>query len=322
VSVFASSAAALVVGAALTPLAVVALASRVEARLREAIDVAARGGSAGRGELVRGAWDLVALSSPVLGALAAAALAATLAQTGGFVGFKRLAPRLERLNLVAGVGALVSRARVFGAVRALAAAAIVGAVVVRTLLAHAGDFARTAGRLEYAAPAAAWTASAVVWQVVGAVAVMAAIDVAVVRLDRRRRLRMSRNEVARERKEIEGDPVFEGDRARAREELIAHGSPRDVRAAIVVLVDAEEATLAYALRWAPERGDRAPIVVTWGHGELAAKITRAAVEHGVKLVAQAAVVNALAAVRAGDEISESLYEEVAAILRELAPPNA
>jgi type III secretion system FlhB-like substrate exporter len=74
---------------------------------------------------------------------------------------------------------------------------------------------------------------------------------------------------------------------------------------------------AVALRYGDT--DEAPVVVSYGEGDLAARIERSAHDHGVPVVRDVPLADALAALQVGDPIPEALYDAVAAILRELAP---
>ncbi len=76
---------------------------------------------------------------------------------------------------------------------------------------------------------------------------------------------------------------------------------------------------AVALRYdgASADGDAAPVVVSSGVGDVAARIERAAIECGVPVVRDVPLCDALAALSVGDAIPEALYEAVAAVLREL-----
>lgn len=72
---------------------------------------------------------------------------------------------------------------------------------------------------------------------------------------------------------------------------------------------------AIALRYGDT--DEAPVVVSSGEGDLALRIERSAREHGVPVVHDVPLADALAELGAGEPIPEALYEAVAAILREL-----
>jgi type III secretion system FlhB-like substrate exporter len=73
---------------------------------------------------------------------------------------------------------------------------------------------------------------------------------------------------------------------------------------------------AVALRY--EGTDDAPVVVSVGEGDLAARIERAALDCAVPIVRDVPLADALAQLRVGEPIPEALYDAVAIILRELA----
>jgi type III secretion system FlhB-like substrate exporter len=73
---------------------------------------------------------------------------------------------------------------------------------------------------------------------------------------------------------------------------------------------------AVALRY--EATDEAPVVVSVGEGDIAARIERAALDYAVPIVRDVPLADALAELRVGEPIPEALYDAVATILRELA----
>jgi type III secretion system FlhB-like substrate exporter len=74
---------------------------------------------------------------------------------------------------------------------------------------------------------------------------------------------------------------------------------------------------AIALRY-DEDAERAPVVVSSGHGAVASQMERAAADYGVPIVRDVPLADALSGLRVGDEIPEALYDAVAAVLNELA----
>jgi flagellar biosynthesis protein FlhB len=313
-SAFAAQAIALVAAALLLPAAVSVVALRVEDRLRDAIH---RVGSADPTvtpavDIARAAKDVAQLSLPFLAGMAFVTAASTLVQTGGLAGMSRFSPRLARLNPFA--RGLVTGARLFTAARALVGAVLVAWIAAHELRAHAADIARTSGRLVFAAPAAAAVARTTAWEVALAGLAIGVVDVVVVRAARRRRLRMSRDDVKRERKEAEGDPLLKDERERARGAMVAAGELAGVRTARVVVRDGDRA--ACALRY--DDDDEAPVVVasrSARDGDGVEGLVREARAHGVAVVESAEVARALATARAGEAIPEGLYDAVAEILR-------
>jgi flagellar biosynthetic protein FlhB len=313
-SPYASQAIGLVVAVLLVPTSVAAVAERIGARLHEAIAVAAVEEPSARFDAGRAALDVITLSFPVLIAVAIAAGAAQLVQTGGFVATKRLGLKPERLNPFEGIRGLVTRARFFAVGRALFGAGLVAWLVMHSLRAHAVDLARVSGRLAYVGTVAAALAKTVAWDASMAGLALAAIDVLIVRLEWRRKLRMSKDEVKREYKESEGDPLVKQARERAHHEMLAALAIANVKKASVVV--ANPTHLACALRYDQNEGDAAPVVVASGEGDLAAQIIRAARDYNVPVVRDVPLAHALVELEIGDAIPESLYETVAEILRD------
>ncbi len=318
-SAFASQSVAFLVAVALVPGAIAVLVTRSADGLRAAIARAADV-SPGDGAVVDSAAlasDLVLLAVPVLLGAAVASAVTSVVQTGGIVATKKLAPKLERLNVFDGFAKLFTAARLFSVVRALAFAALVSYLAYRGLRAHLADLARLSGQLGYVGRAVAEIAHGVAMQAALAGVALGVVDLVVVRTSWRKRLRMSKDEVKREHKESDGDPQTKAARERAHHEMLAAATVASVRTASVVVVNPTH--IACALRYeekAGGEGDAAPVVVATGEGELAQQIVRAAHAYGVPILRDVPLARALVELQVGDQIPEALYEAVAEILRE------
>jgi type III secretion protein U len=315
VSAYAAQAVAFVVAVALVPAAVRALASRASDDIRAAIAAAAAREFAPRFDPLQLATTIVSLVFPVLVAAGAAGAVALAVQTGGSFASKRLTPKLERLNPIAGMKGLFSTTRLFAVGRAIVAGAIVGWLAWSGLHDHVVDFAHIGGHLSSAGAAIADTAGALAWRAALVGLALAALDLLVTRRAWVRRLRMSKEEVRREYKESEGDPQLKAARERAYQEVLAQATIANVRTASVVVVNPTH--LACALRYDEKEGDQAPVVVASGEGDLAARIVQAAKDYGVPVVRDVPLARALVELEVGDVIPEALYEAVAEILREM-----
>jgi flagellar biosynthesis protein FlhB len=305
---------AFVVAVGLAPPALRALASHAEDELRAAVVGSVHPDAAAGFDGRALAATVLSLTLPLLIAVAAASVVVQVAQTGGIVATGRLAPNLGRLNPISGVRGLVSRTRLFGLARALAAGAVVAWLGYRALAEHLGDVARTAGRLPAVPLVVSETAGTLCWRAALVGLALGVVDVVVTRGAWMRRLRMSKNEVRREHKDAEGDPQVKAARARAYQELLAQATIANVRQASVVVVNPTR--LACALRYDEKEGDLAPVVVASGEGDLAARIVAAAREADVPVVRDVPLARALVELEVGVAIPEALYEAVAEILRE------
>jgi flagellar biosynthesis protein FlhB len=127
----------------------------------------------------------------------------------------------------------------------------------------------------------------------------------------RRALRMSRDEIRREQKEREGDPLLKNVREDLRLKFLREQATEEVRRANLVVVDGEER--AVALRYGPA-DSRAPIVVCKGERVMAAKMVQIAREAGVPIRSDPSLVVLLARVDEDSEIPEASHEAVARLL--------
>jgi len=142
-------------------------------------------------------------------------------------------------------------------------------------------------------------------------AVLAVVDWAFQKHQYEKELKMSRQEIKEEYKEVEGDPQI---RARIRAQQMEMARKRmlaDVPRADVVITNPTH--LAVALKY--ESGKTAPVVLAKGADHVAAKIREVAREARVPVIENKPVARALyAEVEVGDAIPESLFQDVAEIL--------
>lgn len=298
-----------VVVLALLPSAFRMIVERVTSRLHEALSFQLADFSP-----VSLVLDVALLSLPLIVAGAVTAGAVGVAQTGGSVAFKKLAPDLNRANPISGLKNLVRADRLVALARSLAGTLLVAWLATELVLAELASLAAGVGQLIPSAALALVLIKRLAW-VAGMLGLaLALLDVLAVRYAWFERLRMSKDEVKREYRQAEGDPEVRAARQRAHRELLAGASLNAIRDATVVIVNPTH--LATALKY-DEGEDRAPQILTQGAGDLARKIVEAAHAYGVPVVRDVPVARALAELEIGDEIPEELYEAVAEILREV-----
>ena len=313
------------VAQAATVAVLVALGPSIVAELRAylagALAQAARGGDPGAA--VSRALDVGArLIAAPLGVACAATLLVGLVQTGGlWVGWGgRLAP--------ARTGGAGGRPPALGTavVRGAGALAILLAVGVATLVPGLPQLSRLASMAGAGAPRALAAFGALarhvgVWLVAAALLVGVG-DELWARLRHRGRLRLTRRQSERERRELEGDPRRRRERRRLHAEVVSAptvpATAADARrAALVVTGDgAGGGALAVALEYRPHAGDgRAPVVVVTGRRAAAARLIGEARAAGVPIFADAPLARALGELAPGAEIPVATYPSVAEFLR-------
>ena len=141
---------------------------------------------------------------------------------------------------------------------------------------------------------------------------IALLDFAYKRWEYERKIRMSRQEIKEEFKQLEGHPEVKA-KVKARMREMARGRMMaEVPKASVVITNPTH--IAIALRYDAER-DRAPVVVAKGKGTMAERIVRVAEENEVPVVRKPELARAMyPAVDVGDEIPPEFYRAVAEII--------
>ena len=258
--------------------------------------------------------ETVALSAPILIAVASTVVLVGLVQTRALIAPQRIMPDLRRLSPMSLFRSLTSTQRMFAIVRGLLAMAMIGWLVVHRLQQHMPDIVHTTGRTALASIVAGQLAGSIARDVVVVMLALAVLDLWVTHRSWLSRLRMTRQEVKREHRESEGDPQLKAARERAHREMFASAVTQAVRDATVVIIS--PGRFANALRYR-EDADEAPVLVASGEGDLARRIVEAARIYQIPVVCDVPVAQALAELGQGGAIPASLYEAVAIILRDL-----
>ena len=259
------------------------------------------------------AHEVLVLAGPLLLVAAVAATASGLVQTGAVISTRKLGFDLSRANPITGLANLWSAPRAVSILRAFLAAVVVGALALLQLRAHGAALAHVVGNLPASIALAGTAARQLAWWATLVGLSLGVVDLLVVRHTWWRRLRMSRDEIRRELREAEGDPLLRAARQRAHQELLSGATLVAVKRATVVVINPTH--VAVALRY-DENDDDAPVLLAQGRGELARRIVDEARAHGVPVVRDVPVARALADLEVGEQIPETLYEAVAEILRE------
>jgi type III secretion protein U len=279
------------------------------AYLRLALGDAASGpslASAGRAALHAASDGLIL----PLGVAVLAALAGGLTQTSGL--FSTHPFRFDIKRALPSAGRLLGAAGSAELCKSLLKAAVVAALAWWTLAPAWSDVGHLAGLPVGSALALFGLLGARLGlRLATAAAVLGAADYLWQRHRHAKSLRMSREEVKREHKQTEGDPLHKAERQRLHREMLERQTIDEVRRANLLVVDGDR--LAVALRYDPDQAG-APVVVAKGERLVAAMISNVAREAGVPVLGDAVLAQALREVEEGGEIPESTFEAVAQLL--------
>jgi len=150
------------------------------------------------------------------------------------------------------------------------------------------------------------------WKASGVFLVLGVVDLARERQRYTKDLRMSRQELREEVKDLEGNPHVKARIRRLQRDLARRQMIKEVKTATAVIVNPTH--YAVAIRYRME-SMAAPLVVAKGRGLIAQRIREIALEHQVPLFENPPLAQALyKTVKVGQEIPTHLYRAVAEIL--------
>lgn len=251
------------------------------------------------------------------GTLIGVTVLATWLQTGGpLFAPDSVRPKLDKLNPLETVKNWFSLKNLFSFAKAILQVALLGTVFGYILERYSGSLRFLAVSPIQNGLVVAGTLASWLWGALLAASVLFAIvDYAVQRYSTMKQLRMSKDEVKREYKDSEGNPEIKHKRRELHREVQSGSLASNVgRSSVVVRNPTHLAVCLYY-----KKGETAlPMVLEKGADARAQHIVRLAERAHVPVVQNVAVARALMSeVAVGDMIPESLFEPVAALLREV-----
>lgn len=225
---------------------------------------------------------------------------------------KAMQPDPSRLDPLQGLVRLVSWSGVVELVKAVAKASLLGGVAAWVMWSERGDLlAMFAQPLPVGLANAGHLLSFSFLAIVAAMLLIVAVDVPFQLWQYHDKLKMSREEVKQEGKELEGNPEIKGRVRQLQREAARKRMMAAVPAADVIVTNPTH----YAVALAYSGGMGAPKVLAKGAGEIALKIRHLGASNGVPLVEVPALARALYRhVDLDQEIPALLYAAVAEVL--------
>lgn len=250
------------------------------------------------------------MAGPMLLAATVAAVVGGVIQVGFRVTPTLAKPKLNRLNPKKGLEKFKPSVATWELVRSTVKLGAVAAVVYPTIMAwrdHLGADRTLAGGIQRLTG----VYGGVILRAALLAAVIAAADMFYQKKRVAKQLRMTRDEVRREFKDNEGDPLVRAARRRRASELSRNRMLRDAATADVLLVNPTH--IAVALRYDPEDG--APRVIAKGADKVADKLRTIAYRHGIPVTADKPLARTLyRTCKVGHYVPAALYEAVAVVL--------
>jgi flagellar biosynthetic protein FlhB len=259
------------------------------------------------------ALDVFLAFAPIGGLCLAAAIAAPMLIGGWVFSSQAFLPNFAKLNPLAGLGNIVSKNALVELGKAIVKTVLVGCVAWVVLRGRMEEVMALA--LEPLSTGGAHLGHMLLLSfimIVGALALIAAIDAPYQLWHYASKHMMTREQVRQEARESDGNPEIKAKIRATQREMARRRMMAEIPGADVVVTNPTH--YAVALKYTDGKM-RAPKVVAKGADEVAARIREVASEHGVPLLEAPPLARALFRhTELGDQIPEALYTAVAEVL--------
>jgi type III secretion protein U len=262
---------------------------------------------------VDAAKTLVVLTVLPLAIVGAIGALVEFLQTGGIFAPKRIVPQADRLNPAEGLKRIFSLDNVFELAKGLIKAAIIGVLVVLLIRHYLPDVLKIpeSGLAAYIGLDRRLILALGAWMVVLFAGVSIA-DRLYQKFSHRKRLRMSKHDVKRERKQEEGDPHTRGQRRQLHRRWASQDAREAAREATALVVNPTH--IAVAILYDAER-TAVPMITAKGEGHLALLMRKEAEDAGVPVIRDVPLARALNFHAEEDDfIPEEYFDAVAEVI--------
>lgn len=249
---------------------------------------------------------------PVIGLFVLASVASSLVQNPFHISFERIKPNFEKLSPMAGFKRMVGVQNLVEFVKNIIKISVIGGILLAILIPELDELEVLIDLdLNVVLPLCLRIVAKVVGALLGIMFVVAVADYLFQRYNYMKNLRMTKQEVKEEYKEIEGDPMI---KARLRQLRMQRARQRMMAAVPKASVVVTNPThFAVALKY--EQGqEEAPIVVAKGADNVAFRIREVATKNNVPIVENPPLARALYKVELDQEIPVEHFRAVAEVI--------
>ncbi|MFA4974422.1 MAG: EscU/YscU/HrcU family type III secretion system export apparatus switch protein [bacterium] len=263
-------------------------------------------------EAQRNFMTFVKIMGPFLAVVTFVAVGVSFLQTGAIFSGEPMKPQMKRLNAVENLKNMFKVKTLIELVKNIAKITLIFFLAYLVVADSLREVVSTVGAdPDQSAKMAAGLVVKFLIKVFVVFIIIAFIDFAVQRWEYRKQLKMSKEEVKREYKQDEGDPLIKSMRRHLHQELAMGDTRQAVKSADAVITNPTE--LAVAVKY-DDKEMVAPQVMAKGQRLFAQSIRELAVEFGIPIVQNPPLAWTLIELDVGDEIPEELYAAVAEVL--------
>lgn len=233
-------------------------------------------------------------------------------QVGWLFTTQPLVPDFTKLNVIQGLGRLVSMRSLVDLLKSVFKIVVIGWIAYATVYSH---FEEALILVDTSAQAAtlymARVATLILAKVCAVLILIGAVDFLYSRHEMEEKMKMTKQEVKEEFKEMEGDPYIKSQIRRVQQEMAQKRMMADVPDADVVVTNPTH--LAVAIKYDQKTMD-SPVIIAKGADHVAMRIREIARENKIPLVENPPVARLLHKIDLGATIPEELFKAVAEIL--------
>jgi len=249
---------------------------------------------------------------PVLITVFIMGILANVLQVGFFVTFEPIKPKFDNINPVQGMKRMFSVRSLFELAKAIIKISVIAYIFYSSVKKIFGQIFTTPLmdiRTYFAFAADASMGLAL--KVMAAFAIFAIVDYLYQKWQYEDNLKMSKQEVNDEMKQMEGDPLIKSRIRQIQRELARSRMIAEIPKADVIITNPTH--IAVAVRYEQD-GERAPVIIAKGMNHMAEKIKEIARKNKVIIVGNPPLARALVKLEIGWEIPPELFQAVAEIL--------
>ncbi|HEY9103946.1 flagellar biosynthesis protein FlhB [Chitinimonas sp.] len=257
-------------------------------------------------------FDALMVVLPFAGAIAVAAVLASIVLSGWLFTWDAIAPKFNKLNPMNGLGRILSVRSLVEMVKAILKSSLIGGVAVATIWSQKAEVVQLIAMSPFESLAYLYQLiKFTMLMVVGSMAVIVLIDVPYQLWDYKRNLRMTKEEVKQEHKESEGDPQVKAKIRQLQMQAARQRMMSEIPKANVIVTNPTH--YAVALRY--DEKMKAPQVVAKGSFLLAERIIEIGKDNKVPILRTPPLARALYHhAELGEDIPTGLYSAVAEVL--------
>ena len=258
------------------------------------------------------AKEMAILLLPLFVVVLIAGFFSSIFQIGWLFTTQPVMPDIAKLNPITGFGRMFSMRSLVDLVKSVAKVVLIGWVAYATLFNH---FEESLALVDVSAGAAimflAKVATLILAKVCGLLILIAAIDFLYTKHEMEEKMKMTKQEVKEEFKEMEGDPYIKGQIRRIQQEMAQKRMMAEVPEADVVITNPTH--LSVAIKY-DTKTMSSPEIIAKGADHVAMRIREIARENNIPIMENPPVARLLHKIDLGASIPEEMFKAVAEIL--------